>query len=567
MKVASRRIGSAFAAAALLAAGAAVAQGQSKQQRHDEMVSIAERMEAIKGDPAGAAFVDLDARYRQLSASLGGDDPGALLGAAAAPDPRQFGANGVVPPNCVSSFDTVASTDTPLPINDMATTTSTITVSGVNAYLQDLNLLTDITHTFAGDLDITVTSPAGTVVTLTTDNGAGNDNVFAGTLWDDDGGDANPPGAATDNVYANLVVETPLVPEEALAAFIGEDPNGIWTIAVFDDAGADTGTLNSWSLTLTTLTTTPIFDPPVSVTSTDTPLPINDLATTTSTIAFSGAGAFVCEVDVTTDITHTFAGDLEITVTSPGGTVSTMTTDNGAGNDNVFAGTLWDDDGGDTNPPGPATDNVYANLVVETPLVPEEALGAFIGEDPNGNWVLSVFDDAGADTGTLNSWTVDVVTCSCIQPDADLEVTKTGSFDGTTDQITWTITVTNNGPDDATGVVVTDPLDPCTTFVSDDCGGVVVPPWTWNVGALANGANATCNVVVDASACPVGAVSNTATAGGNETDPVPGNEAATASVGVGSILEIPTLGRAGLLLLLLAITFGALVMLRRRSTV
>jgi hypothetical protein len=31
------------------------------------------------------------------------------------------------------------------------------------------------------------------------------------------------------------------------------------------------------------------------------------------------------------------------------------------------------------------------------------------------------------------------------------------------------------------------------------------------------------------------------------------------------VLEIPTLGRAGLLLLLLAITLGALVLLRRRG--
>jgi len=359
------------------------------------------------------------------------------------------------------------------------------------------------------------------------------------------------------------VVETPLAPEEALAAFIGEDPNGTWTISIFDDAGADTGTLVSWSVTLTTLTITPIFDPPVAVTSTDTPLPINDLATTTSTIPLAGAGTFVCDVDVTTNITHTFAGDLDITVTSPGGTVSTLTTDNGAGNDNVFNGTLWDDDGGDTNPPGPATDNVYANLVVETPLVAEEALGAFVGEDPNGNWTISIFDDAGADTGTLASWTVEVTACTCVQPDADLEVTKSGAAAG--DQITWTITVTNNGPDDATGVVVTDPLDPCTSFVSDDCGGVDVPPWTWNVGALANGASATCNVLVDASACPVGTVSNTATAAGNENDPTPANNSATTAVGVGSVLEIPTLGRAGLLLLLLAITLGALLILRRRG--
>jgi subtilisin-like proprotein convertase family protein len=129
---------------------------------------------------------------------------------------------------------------------------STIDATGIDSYLCDVNLTTDITHTFGADLEITLTSPAGTVVTITTDNGGGNDNVFSGTVWDDDGGDTNAPGAVTDNVFDDLVTETPLVPEEALGAFIGEDPNGTWTLDITDDASADTGTLNSWSLDITT---------------------------------------------------------------------------------------------------------------------------------------------------------------------------------------------------------------------------------------------------------------------------------------------------------------------------
>ena len=41
---------------------------------------------------------------------------------------------------------------------------------------------------------MTVTSPEGTVVTLTTDNGGTAGNVFAGTRWDDD---AAPGGVPT----------------------------------------------------------------------------------------------------------------------------------------------------------------------------------------------------------------------------------------------------------------------------------------------------------------------------------------------------------------------------------
>ncbi|HKB16452.1 MAG TPA: proprotein convertase P-domain-containing protein, partial [Planctomycetota bacterium] len=77
---------------------------------------------------------------------------------------------------------------TPVAITDVSTVSSTIVVSGALPSILDLNLKTFITHTFAADLDITLTSPAGTPVTVTTDNGAGNNDVFNGTDWDNDGG-------------------------------------------------------------------------------------------------------------------------------------------------------------------------------------------------------------------------------------------------------------------------------------------------------------------------------------------------------------------------------------------
>jgi subtilisin-like proprotein convertase family protein len=117
-----------------------------------------------------------------------------------------------------------------------------------------LNLTTDITHTWADDLNITLTSPAGTIVTLTTDNGGTNDNVFNGTVWNDRADDINPPGPVTDAAYANDVVEMHLVPEEAMAAFIGEDPNGTWALRISDDFAGEGGNLANWTLHITTCT-------------------------------------------------------------------------------------------------------------------------------------------------------------------------------------------------------------------------------------------------------------------------------------------------------------------------
>lgn len=298
------------------------------------------------------------------------------------------------------------------PINDFSTTTDTVEVGGVGNYILDVDVTTNITHTWNGDLDITLTSPMGTVVTLTTDNGSGNDDVFAGTTWDDDAGDITAPGAVTDHAFTNFVAVTALVPEEALAAFVGEDPNGVWTLSISDDAGGDTGTLHNWSVVVTTQASAPPVNVPGSFTSSPVTA-INDNATITEIIEVSGLPPYLSDVNVLTNITHTFSADLEITLTSPAGTVVTLTTDNGGGNDDVFAGTTWDDDAGDVTTPGAVTDHSFANAVIATPLVAEEALGAFIGEDPNGVWTLSISDDAGLDQGTLHSWGLNFVASSC----------------------------------------------------------------------------------------------------------------------------------------------------------
>jgi len=326
------------------------------------------------------------------------------------------------PPGAIATLTTVTqSTAVAIPTGP-AVVTSTIDVSGAGSFLFDLDVQTFLTHTFAADLDITITSPSGTVVTLTTDNGAGNDNVFNGTIWDDS---ANPAGQVpyttnnglvTDQAYVNLTTASTLVPEEAMGAFIGEDPNGTWTITISDDLAGDGGSLDSWNLALTTLPTAPTLSSVTTVTqSTPVAIPTGPVVVT-STIDVSGADSFLFDLDVQTFLTHTFAADLDITITSPSGTVVTLTTDNGAGNDDVFNGTIWDDSanaGGQvpyTTNNGLATDHAYVNLTVASNLVAEEALGAFIGEDPNGTWTITISDDLAGDGGSLDSWSLMFVT-------------------------------------------------------------------------------------------------------------------------------------------------------------
>jgi subtilisin-like proprotein convertase family protein len=313
---------------------------------------------------------------------------------------------------------TIPSTGTP-------TVTSTLTVSGVGTYLHDLDLTTFITHTWSNDLNVTLTSPAGTIVTLTTANSpnAAIANVYNGTLWDDDADPGNPvpyttPFASsfmvTDTAYATNVVEAKLTPEEPLGAFIGENPNGTWTVTIYDAFDADGGALNEWKLDVTTLDA-PVVLGPVNTFNSTAPVAIPSSGMVFSNITVAGAPTYLQKLTLQTFITHTWTDDLDITLTSPAGTTVTLSTDNASSLDNVFNGTIWDDDADPGNVvPYPAansklvTDTAYTNLVVKPLVTPEEPFAAFIGENPNGTWKLTINDDTGGDAGNLASWKIDI---------------------------------------------------------------------------------------------------------------------------------------------------------------
>ena len=129
-----------------------------------------------------------------------------------------------------------------LPITDTnPTTVSTITVTD-DVTITDLNVDMNITHTWVGDLDITLESPAGTVVTIFDQGCSGDDLIF---VFDDEGvGDLANCTTGANPAYP----EPSYVPSNPLAGFDGESTLGDWILSVTDTAGGDDGTLNSWGL-------------------------------------------------------------------------------------------------------------------------------------------------------------------------------------------------------------------------------------------------------------------------------------------------------------------------------
>ncbi len=165
------------------------------------------------------------------------------------------------------------------------------------------------------------------------------------------------------------------------------------------------------------------------------------------------------------------------------------------------------------------------------------------------------YDDTSIQNdGVINTVnTTDHVFCLGGVSETDMSINKTAAVNG--DQVIYTLAVSNNGPIDATNVVVTDALPAEVTYVSDDCGGSNVPPFTWNVGNMPNGANALCNITVSVNAGVQGTVFNTASVSADQSDPTPANNSSTNGVVVGPPVVVSTLSDH-MLMLLLSVLLG-----------
>ncbi|MGF1934391.1 MAG: proprotein convertase P-domain-containing protein [Nostoc sp. ChiQUE02] len=137
------------------------------------------------------------------------------------------------------------SNNSALSIPDLSTIKSNLAVSGLSGSITDVNVTLDISHNWDSDLDVFLISPTGTRVELFTDVGSSGSN-FTNTTLDDE--------AATSITVGTAPFTGTFKPERLLSAFDTQNPNGTWKLEVTDDENIVTGTLNNWSLQLTTQT-------------------------------------------------------------------------------------------------------------------------------------------------------------------------------------------------------------------------------------------------------------------------------------------------------------------------
>jgi len=111
--------------------------------------------------------------------------------------------------------------EAPIPDNDPAGITSALTMAAAGPILH-LDVTVDISHTWVGDLVVTLVSPAAREIVL--HNRAGGSRHDLKKIYSSkDGGE--------------------------LAPLINIDPAGVWRLRVVDLAGQDSGILHRWSMT------------------------------------------------------------------------------------------------------------------------------------------------------------------------------------------------------------------------------------------------------------------------------------------------------------------------------
>jgi len=209
----------------------------------------------------------------------------------------------------------------------------------------------DIDHSYRGDLRVSLVPPDGAMIALHNREGGSAHDLKA--LYTP----ANSPALATW-----LQTRAPAI--------------GIWALQVVDLASWDVGQLNRWRLKLDV--DAPEKQLSTIIVPTNGSIPDNQPSGIQSQAELNLAGS-ITEVSVMVEITHTWRGDLEVSLSHSGHTIQ-LHERKGGSQQNLF----------------------------ETFTTDNSALSSLLGEEASGVWTLHVADHASHDTGKLARWSLEV---------------------------------------------------------------------------------------------------------------------------------------------------------------
>jgi uncharacterized repeat protein (TIGR01451 family) len=232
-----------------------------------------------------------------------------------------------------------------------------------------------------------------------------------------------------------------------------------------------------------------------------------------------GTSYTVTDVDIGVLVTHSYRGDLQMTLQSPAGTRVRFFNQGGAGanNYNVMvddeSGPSVNADGADHSTIAPPYQNNFSAANPAGTVSPDTPLSAFDGQNALGTWRLEICDNAGGDFGDFAR--ADLRLTQLPTNYADLSLTKIVSNAAPTNgaTITYTLSVNNaaTSPQTANAVTVADVLPGGVTFVSATGFGTYSnATGVWTVGSIPAGTTRTLTITVTVSATAGATITNSA---------------------------------------------------------
>lgn len=266
---------------------------------------------------------------------------------------------------------------------------------------------TDGTNPTFNVLSLLVSTGVAPVVTLQVPaNNATRTSIYPMFSWASSATAMYQIQVATDSLFNSLVFEQDSVTELSLPNIRLEPTTTYyWRVRAANTCGQ-----GDWSPTARFTTADIICK---TVTPTDIPIEISDLveSTITSDAEVKLAGSIVDVRVNDLDITHSWVGDLQVSLTTPSGTSVRLFDRPGVPADQFGC------DGSDVNvsfsDSAPETAEKLENTCTEQPAIqgayrPLDPFALLAGESATGTWTLTVQDFQPEDGGVLNSWNLEV---------------------------------------------------------------------------------------------------------------------------------------------------------------
>jgi len=216
--------------------------------------------------------------------------------------------------------------------------------------IANIKVSADIAHTWIGDLIVTLIAPSGEEVKLHDRSGSSTNDIV--------------------KTYDTNIAS-------GLQSLLGMGVQGVWKLKVADHASRDIGTLNKWGLEIEVVREDNIIRQEIS---SGAEIPDNYPEGIDSVLDISRDGK-ITDIKISVDITHTWIGDLTVTLVSPSGEEVKL-----------------------HNRTGGSEDNIIKTYDVKS--TPE--LQPFLGKTAKGNWTLNAADHVRRDTGKLNRWGIEI---------------------------------------------------------------------------------------------------------------------------------------------------------------